>query len=221
MNEKTMPAKRKDTSQLHEHQAIRVTVQLSGAQVVALDRVAARDRMNLSSVIRKAVERMLEGESVDEAGFENEVAFRRWLVTRKLPRGASPELQQEFKARARKLPAARDYSDSAAVDAGVPADSREDLIVAITQSKATLAQLLKVETRLLKKLDARPAPPAVDADTVTEITDRIMDGLRARLQAHKKEGVVQALKRTAKTSSERDVERRLKESVSAALQAAM
>lgn len=216
-----MPAKRKDTSQLHELQAIRVTVQLSGAQVIALDQVAARDRTTLSSVIRKAVDRMLEGETVDEAGFENEVAFRRWLVTKKLPRGASSELQQEFKARARKLPAARAYSDSAAVDTGVLPDSREDLIVAITQSKATLAQLLKVETRLLEKLDAKPAPAAVDADTVTEITDRIMHGLRARLQAHRKEGVVEALKRTAKTSSARDVERRLKESVSEALQAAI
>lgn len=209
-----MPAKRKDTSQIPDDHAARVTVQLTGAQLAALDRMGVRERTTLSSLIRRAIDRLLDGEKVDEAAFGREVAFRQWLVTKTLPLGAPMELAQEFEKRAARLEPAKRYAAEPAPASAGQRDAARHLMGELIRAQK---RFLDEQTRLLEALnDKKTRQPVEDPDATAE---RAIGVLRRRLHAGKKEGVLHAMNRKAKKSSEPEVEELVKESISAAMHA--
>ena len=98
-----MPAHRKNIDAHDPSEVVRVTAQLTGGQLVALDFIAKRDGTNLSSVIRKAVNKLVSKEAAKDSGLkaamlraEVAIAYREWLVTQQAPSNVSEEVLAAF-----------------------------------------------------------------------------------------------------------------------------
>lgn len=98
-----MPAHRKNIDAQDPSEVVRVTAQLTGGQLVALDYIAKRDGTNLSSVIRGAVNKLIAKEAGKDTGLkaallraEVAIAYREWLVTQQPPSNGSEELLAAF-----------------------------------------------------------------------------------------------------------------------------
>ncbi len=98
-----MPAHRKNIDAQDPSEVVRVTAQLTGGQLVALDYIAKRDGTNLSSVIRGAVNKLIAKEAGKDSGLkaallraEVAIAYREWLVTQQPPSNVSEEVLAAF-----------------------------------------------------------------------------------------------------------------------------
>ncbi|MBX3500779.1 MAG: hypothetical protein KF889_15125 [Alphaproteobacteria bacterium] len=98
-----MPARRKSVDVQDPSEVVRVTAQLTGAQLVALDFVAKRDGTNLSSVLRRAVNELMSKEAAKDPDLkaallraEVAIAYREWLVTQQAPVGVSGDVLAAF-----------------------------------------------------------------------------------------------------------------------------
>ena len=98
-----MPAHRKNIDAQDPSEVVRVTAQLTGGQLVALDYIAKRDGTNLSSVIRGAVNKLIAKEAGKDSGLkaallraEVAIAYREWLVTQQPPATVSEEVLAAF-----------------------------------------------------------------------------------------------------------------------------
>ena len=98
-----MPAHRKNIDAHDPSEVVRVTAQLTGGQLVALDFMAKRDGTNLSSVIRRAVNELVAREAGKDSGLkaallraEVAIAYREWLVTQQAPSHVSEEVLAAF-----------------------------------------------------------------------------------------------------------------------------
>lgn len=98
-----MPAHRKNIDAHDPSEVVRVTAQLTGGQLVALDFIAKRDGTNLSSVIRRAVNELTSKEAGRDTGLkaallraEVAIAYREWLVTQQAPSNVTEDVLRAF-----------------------------------------------------------------------------------------------------------------------------